>query len=566
MTEVSTTIIAVSANDTKRHPRVLVVTSCTGEKRFSPENQLTLEDFKNTFRLQMREKELANTSCTAGQMYTGLQHLRAMEGVAILRQSFGQETVDVAILSAGYGLIPEDKLIVPYEVTFNPMKGYEIDEWANFLNVHHAFEKAIQDYDLVFMLLGEKYLRSLLLPIEMPPHQTFIILASQGSLKYIRGLFVKNFIFPLSNTEAKRYRYGSVGLKGFLFKQFAEAAARQPELLLGVYQKPENFKQVINKQPVQLELPLDILKAPIQVAVKATQSKLSDKIDFLSIPDDIPPAPNRHLGMQYFIPEWDDRIDPHYQFLTDTFTPHRLNSYNDELYSHQIYNTPNYDGILVSKVVVDKSKKKNTYIQEAGGIHNFIRFQGQVMGDCGAFGYIQEDVPPYKTEEILDYYERLGFNYGVSIDHLIVGPFAEDAKTRKKRYDLTLKNAEDFISKHQAKKYNFIPIGAAQGWSPESYAKAVKEIINMGYEYIALGGLARAISKNIIEILIAIQPHLTSNIRLHLFGVGRIDAIPIFRHLGVTSFDSSSSLRSAWLDPMSNYHVFSKNDIIQYFF
>jgi hypothetical protein len=31
------------------------------------------------------------------------------------------------------------------------------------------------------------------------------------------------------------------------------------------------------------------------------------------------------------------------------------------------------------------------------------------MGDCGAFGYITEDVPPYTTDEILDYYSRLDF-------------------------------------------------------------------------------------------------------------------------------------------------------------
>ena len=42
------------------------------------------------------------------------------------------------------------------------------------------------------------------------------------------------------------------------------------------------------------------------------------------------------------------------------------------------------------------------------------------MGDCGAFGYIQKANPPYSTAEILDYYTRLGFDAGVSIDHLIV--------------------------------------------------------------------------------------------------------------------------------------------------
>jgi hypothetical protein len=81
---------------------------------------------------------------------------------------------------------------------------------------------------------------------------------------------------------------------------------------------------------------------------------------------------------------------------------------------------------------------------------------------------------------------------------LIVGSFAESG-VRKKRYELTIKNAEEFIQKHQAGGYTFTPIGAVQGWSPESYAKAVKAYIEMGYEYIGLGGLARTPSKEILE-------------------------------------------------------------------
>ena len=92
-----------------RRPRVLVVTSCTGEKRFKPSNQLTLEDFKDSARLTDQEVALANDACSAGEMYTGAQHLRLMEGVKALRQAFGQKVVDVKILSAGYGLIAENR-------------------------------------------------------------------------------------------------------------------------------------------------------------------------------------------------------------------------------------------------------------------------------------------------------------------------------------------------------------------------------------------------------------------------------------------------------------------------
>ncbi len=533
------------------YPRVLVITSCTGEKQSKPENQLVLADFKNADRLQKREAELADFSTTAGTMYTGMQHLRLMEGVLQWRGALGQNAVDLGILSAGYGLIEEDRLIVPYEVTFNSMKGHEVDGWARSLGLHDAFEKAIAPYDLIFLLLGENYLRSLILPVETRPDQTLVFLASNSSTRFIRALAAKIFILPLSNADAKRYRYGLVGLKGFLFKRFAEAVCKDAELLKAVYEEPTVFQEVIDQQETQLELTLGL---SVSAAKKASKQVIKPpEEDYLAIPP-CPPAPNVHLGMQYYIPEWDDRVDPNYDFLTDTLTPGR-DPYND-IYAHEIYPSPNYDGILVSKVVVDESKTKRARVEAAGGIHDFIRFPGQIMGDCGAFGYIKEEVPPYNTDEILEYYENLGFNYGVSIDHLIVGPFAQPGE-REKRYEITLKNAEDFIQKHRELGYTFTPMGVAQGWNPESYANAVKEVISMGYDYVALGGLARAQTRDIVPILKAIYPHLKPHVRLHLFGVARIEAIPVFRHLGVTSFDSASPLRQAWLSGTKNYHTLS---------
>lgn len=547
-----------------QYPRILVVTSCTGEKHFSPTQQLILEDFKKPERLQQKEAELAEFACKASQMYTGQQHLRTMEGVEQLRKGLEQKVVDVMILSAGYGLIHEDKIILPYEVTFNTMKGYEVDEWASFIGVHEAFEQAISNYDLVFMLLGDNYLRSLRLPVLTRPEQTLICLASKKSSSYIKGLSAKTFILSLSNEEAKRYSYGLVGLKGFLFKLFAQSVVNKPELLQKLYENPEAFTQAIEGQATQLELPLDLPKVEVKKVQKKSSKKTksdedieeleeSEGSDFLPIPD-LPPAPNIHLGMKYYIPEWDDRVDLGYDFLNDVLTPGR-DSYKDEVYAHEIYSKPNYDGILVSKVVVDGKKTKKQRIKEVG-VHKYIRFNGPVMGDCGAFGYIKEDVPPYSTEEILEYYQQSGFDYGVSIDHLIVGQFAEPG-IREKRYDLTIKNAEDFLKKHKEGGYTFTPIGVAQGWSPETYAQAVKANISIGYEYIALGGIARAKSTDIIEILKAIQPYLNSNIRLHIFGIARLNAIPVFRHLGVTSFDSASPLRRAWFGSRDNYHTLS---------
>lgn len=541
-------------------PRILVVSSCTGEKASKPANQLTLKDFKDPQTFAQREAELRPYTTPAVEIYTGQQHLRAREGIQLLRQV---QPVDFWILSAGYGFIPEDRTVVPYEVTFNTLKGHEVLDWARHLKIHGDFAQLVQNYDLIFVLLGENYLKALELPVSTRADQTFVFLTSTSTAKFIKTGDAKTFILPLSNPDAKHFKYGLVGLKGFLLKKFAEQVLKNPDLLETIWSDPGQFMKVLEvKQPaVSQEALFELPKSTPAKKLSTKASKKSDSEDeedaeddtYLPIPD-YPEAPNLHLGMQYYIPEWDDRVDPGYDFLTDTATEDR-DPYLDDVYAHEIYSTPNYDGVLLSKVKVDESKSKRARI-EAVGVHRFIRFPKDrpLMGDCGAFGYIKEEEPPYNTPEILEYYQKLGFDFGVSIDHLIVGPWAQPG-AREKRYDITLKNLEDFLKLHRSGGYTFTPMGAVQGWSPETYAEMAKAAIEMGYDYIALGGLARAQSKEILEILKAIHPHLRVNTRMHLFGVARINAIPAFRHMGVTSFDSASPLRRAWLGSGANFHT-----------
>ena len=120
------------------------------------------------------------------------------------------------------------------------------------------------------------------------------------------------------------------------------------------------------------------------------------------------------------------------------------------------------------------------------------------MGDCGAFGYISEETPPYTTDEILDYYTKFGFNYGVSIDHLIVTATEEQ---KQFRYELTIHNAEEFLREHRARGLPWEPIGAVQGWDPASYAEAARQYVAMGYKYIGLGGLVRTSTKEVLRVL-----------------------------------------------------------------
>ncbi|MDJ0797061.1 MAG: hypothetical protein QNJ51_09535 [Calothrix sp. MO_167.B12] len=250
-------------------PRILVVTSCTGEKLFKPKNQLKIEDFKDREILKEKSQLLSQYSRPAGEMYKGLQHLRVMEGVNILRSCLGKESVDVKIVSAGYGIISEEEVIVPYSVTFNDMKSDEISSWADFLKIHENFQQVMIEYDLIFVLLGDKYLRALKLPVKTQANKTLIFLAAKNSRKYIKLDNCKSFIWTLDNADASRFSCALVGLKGQLLRLIVTEITLDNDLLVNLYNNPETLEQILNKSiPLykksrgarlqKLELPLSI--------------------------------------------------------------------------------------------------------------------------------------------------------------------------------------------------------------------------------------------------------------------------------------------------------------------
>ncbi len=345
--------------------KTLVISSCTGEKRFHPENQLVQDDFRDARTLRAREKKLAEFLLPAGEMYTSMQHLRLMEGVAALRGA--GIPVDLAIVSAGYGLIPETRKIAPYEVTFNSMKGPEIDEWAIRLGIHDSLVRTLAAYDLVFFLLGDKYLRAAALRDYHPRQdQTLLFFASGASRKSLPcGAGIASV--ELGNADARRFGYGLVGLKGELFRRLAVVATQDGSLFTRLHDAPTIFAETLDavclpagtsasatSQPLLFELPEPVEKPKRKSRKPASPSFLIPHSEW---------AANYLPHMKYFIPEWDDLVDPNYDFLTDTPTPNH-DPYRDDVYAHEIYDRPNYDGILVSKVIVEANKRKKTLMKQ----------------------------------------------------------------------------------------------------------------------------------------------------------------------------------------------------------
>ena len=133
---------------------------------------------------------------------------------------------------------------------------------------------------------------------------------------------------------------------------------------------------------------------------------------------------------------------------------------------------------------------------------------------------------------------------------------------RQYRYDLTLKNAREMRDVYdRLEKPNFRLMAAIQGWSPETYADAAERVLEMGYDYIGIGGLAMANAETVESVVRAVgeviskhQEQNDTRVDCHVFGFAKQDVFEEIGASGVSSFDSASMLRASWTGG-DNYHL-----------
>jgi len=532
--------MAASTVTTPLPRRILIriITSCTGEKKVNHERQLTLTDFqKGPEQVARREAELKGSLTPAVELYSGLQHLRLLRGIQAAGSNPSRTfDTDTWIVSAGYGLIQGSRAIAPYEATFIGMGSAERKQWARQLQLPGSVRKLLaQPADLIFVLLGDDYLDACELDASTEFGGPCFLFCGGRAAKRLPSICKLHKII-LANSDAKNFSCGLVGLKGELTRRFLEALTAGRLTV-----------QEMERAPSALTL---LTQPAGQPSSRRSTARANHKVDHvIQIPSSWWQKPHREK-LAYFIPEWDDLVDPDFDFECDIHSG-GCGDWSNEVYAHQMYPEPNYDGILISKVVAEKSKKKKERINQLG-VHRFLRVPRAlpIMGDCGAFGYIQQKTPPYTTPEILDYYTRLDFDFGVSIDHLIVT--ATEAE-KHERYDLTIENAYEFLREHRKLKLPWTPIGAVQGWDADSYASAAKKYVAMGYQYLGLGGLVRTSTPETLEVLHRVHRVVPERVKIHLFGLARLASLGSFADLGVRSVDSASLLRRAWMGTGQNY-------------
>ena len=263
------------------------------------------------------------------------------------------------------------------------------------------------------------------------------------------------------------------------------------------------------------------------------------------------------IRMRYFIPEWDDLVDPAFDFITDTHSEsHNMDPAKNDAYMWDLFGVEKvpFDGVLVSIATIQQNKKKYRAILEQG-IHKFFGLPKSfpIMADCGAFSYIDQPVPTYSTSDVLKIYSDLDFNYGVSVDHLVVTKYQNQAHERMR---ITYENGLEAYEKWK-KKYrdDFQLIIAVQGLEVPDYIQMFDNFYKQGIRAFAFGGLVRSPTSYILDLINAIIVDIKKTKKtpeyIHFFGLARCRLFPKFKELeeiGIeVAFDSASYLRKAWL-------------------
>ena len=92
----------------------------------------------------------------------------------------------------------------------------------------------------------------------------------------------------------------------------------------------------------------------------------------------------------------------------------------DDRYVHEIHDPPPYNGI---PRLQDDGRRlrwcQSLHVLDAtasirlGRTSSSAAWGLKVIGDCGGFSYVAEDVPPVTVDEVIDFYEDVGVDEGV---------------------------------------------------------------------------------------------------------------------------------------------------------
>ena len=164
-----------------------------------------------------------------------------------------------------------------------------------------------------------------------------------------------------------------------------------------------------------------------------------------------------------------------------------------------------------------------------------------MIWDCGAWSYRNEEVPKITPESCLEEYKQHAPKGSIVIapDHMLINGVNQEARRKFNRG-----SAKEFLSICPKR---FKPMACIHGNDLDERVKAAEYLLGLGYEYLAIGGIAaRASQKQTCFGIVRRLRELTEGHWLHVLGLSSPHYFAMWQKLGVDSCDGSSHFKQAF--------------------
>jgi hypothetical protein len=229
--------------------RSLVIVPCTAKKRDTVLQPARAADLMDASLRQQTEERLAAFGRPAIEMYTGTHYRLVREGLQQVWDKWGRACLDMAILSAGYGLLQPDQEIIPYDVSFDELDAATFTQWVAELRVPEKAAQLVGEADLAIFLLDGRYLTALNLPLDLPTAVPQIVLTDQESLHLLPAAPNIYTVVAHGPIAARRWHVKSSHVRGFLFGRLcSQIASHGPVVLEWLAERPQDMERLFYKR------------------------------------------------------------------------------------------------------------------------------------------------------------------------------------------------------------------------------------------------------------------------------------------------------------------------------
>jgi len=212
------------------------------------------------------------------------------------------------------------------------------------------------------------------------------------------------------------------------------------------------------------------------------------------------------------------------------------------------------DGLICNALILSL-RPGTDVIKSFGGIHSFMNFHRPIFTDCGGFQMLRDSFmhdravkgiefkDPFSGQKFLLTPEKImKIEMDIGADCVMMLDDVASYGSSKAEYERSVENTHRWgaeSKKYHNKKDQFLYGIVQGGFYPDLRKKSAQFIDSLGFDGLAIGGVA--IGETREEMYIAINnaiPYLDKSKPKHLLGVGSPDDIVDCVALGLDTFDS----------------------------